>query len=465
MGKGGRDAGAVGGEAEKTLPKFTLEEIQKHRTPQDAWMVHHNKVYDVSNYMDHPGGLVIFSHAGDDMTDVFAAFHPPSAFNFMDKFLIGVVDSKGSSPQLQKDASQASFEKAYRNLRVQLKKAGMFKASSLFYTYKVLSTLALCLVSWGLVLGSDHFGVHLVGALFLALFWQQCGWLAHDFLHHQVFQNRAHGDLAGIMIGNVWQGFSVAWWKNKHNTHHSVPNLYESQPDAADGDPDIDTMPLLAWSLRMAKNADNALSRWFVSHQAFCYFPILGLARLSWLEGSFSFVFSNPLAWKTKNLDVAKQLVTNPLLEQAGLLVHYAWVFALCACTGSLVRALAFFFVATCTSGLLLAIVFGLGHNGMALYEANARPDFWKLQVTTTRNITGSPFVHWFCGGLQFQVEHHLFPSLPRHNLPRAHEIVTAFCKEQGVKYHEADLLTGTKEILSCLSEVTTEFLDEFPAM
>eukprot|EP00968_Pinguiococcus_pyrenoidosus_P016505 scaffold1596_cov302-Pinguiococcus_pyrenoidosus.AAC.74 len=224
-------------------------------------------------------------------------------------------------------------------------------------------------------------------------------------------------------------------------------------------------MPLLAWSLRMAKSADSKLSQWFMKHQAICYFPILGLARLSWLEGSFSFVFPNPLAWNTKNLDLAKKLVANPNLERAGLLVHYAWVTALCLSTGSLARAVLFFFVATCTSGLLLAIVFGLGHNGMSMYEASARPDFWKLQVTTTRNITGSPFVHWFCGGLQFQVEHHLFPTIPRHNLPKVHEIVTAFCKEQGVTYHEASIWQGTMEILDTLSSVTTDFLEEFPAM
>uniref|UniRef100_A0A7S1UKH0 Cytochrome b5 heme-binding domain-containing protein n=1 Tax=Phaeomonas parva TaxID=124430 RepID=A0A7S1UKH0_9STRA len=460
MGKGA-DAGAGLRRSSNTLAKkYTWDEINKHRTPDDAWMVYRNKVYDVSNYTDHPGGLVIFTHAGDDMTDAFAAFHPMAAYKTMEKFCIGELDLAKSSPHLQKSESQAKFEKAYRDLRVQFKKAGLFNASPVYYIWKCLSTLALCGVSWALVLNSDDFNVHLVGALFLALFWQQCGWLAHDFLHHQVFENRRLGDLAGVMIGNIWQGFDVSWWKNKHNSHHSVPNLYESSPAAQDGDPDIDTMPLLAWSYRMAKTADSKLAKWFVAHQAFCYFPILGLARLSWLEGSFSFVFPNPFAWETKNLQMAKKLVANLWLERIGLLIHYAWVGALCAQTGSLTRAITFFLVATCTSGLMLAVVFGLGHNGMSLYEANKRPDFWKLQVSTTRNITGNPFVHWFCGGLQYQVEHHLWPSLPRHSLPKANEIVRSFCKEHGVSYHEASMWQGTCEILSCLSHVTEEFLE-----
>ena len=55
-----------------------------------------------------------------------------------------------------------------------------------------------------------------------------------DFL--KVFKNRVYGDLAGVFWGNLMQGFSVGWWKNKHNTHHAVPNLHESSADAHDGE-------------------------------------------------------------------------------------------------------------------------------------------------------------------------------------------------------------------------------------
>ena len=92
--------------------------------------------------------------------------------------------------------------------------------------------------------------------------------------------------------------------------------------------------------------------------------------------------------------------------------------------------------------------------------------EFWKLQVTTTRNvITSNWFMSWFCGGMQFQVEHHLFPMLPRHNLAKVHVLVESFCKEQGVSYHEAGIIEGNVEVLQHLSQVSIEFLKEFPAM
>ena len=165
-----------------------------------------------------------------------------------------------------------------------------------------------------------------------------------------------------------------------------------------------------------------------------------------------------------------------PLLERVGILLHYVWMFALSSGFGrfGMMYSVAYFLIATCSCGLFLALVFGLGHNGMATYDADARPDFWKLQVTTTRNITGGHgfpqfFVDWLCGGLQYQVDHHLFPMMPRHNLAKTHKLVKSFCKEYGVEYHEADLVDGTVEVLKHLSNVSDDFLremiEEFPAM
>ena len=424
-----------------------------------AWLAYKGKVYDVSGWEDHPGGSVIFTHAGDDCTDVFGAFHPASALKDLSRFEIGVLD-ESRIPQKQKD-----FERAYRELRAKLIAMGLFNASPLYYVYKVLTNLAILATSVFLAVSFDSMVMHIVGAVFLGLFWQQCGWLAHDFLHHQVFKTRALGDLAGIIVGNLFQGFSVQWWKSKHNSHHAVPNLHESSPDAADGDPDIDTMPILAWTLKMAESAkDSSLGRFMIRWQAVFYFPVLLFARLAWAYQSWVFVFGGYGQHSVKGAALDRKKMAYPLLEKLALILHYTWVLAIMYHM-PLLNALVYFLVGQTSCGLMLAIVFGLGHNGMAVYPANERPDFWKLQVTTTRNVTSTPFVDWFCGGLQYQVDHHLFPMLPRHNLKKVHTLVESFCKEQGVSYHEADMLTGTIEVLEHLQKVSTEFIQEFPAM
>jgi len=471
MGKGAGSGGEKGFEPNEKnkVKKISLEELGNHRTPGDAWMSYKGRVFDVSNWTDHPGGSVIFTHAGDDFTDIFAAFHPASAIKDMDKYYIGdlddsVVPSSFSKNKFKPD-KQKAFEKAYRELRAKLVTMGMFNASYSYYLFKVLSNFGILALAIYCAVSSSSFAVHMLGALILGLFWQQSGWLAHDFLHHQVFKNRLFGDLMGVLIGDVCQGFSVAWWKSKHNTHHAVPNLHESSPAASDGDPDIDTMPILAWSLKMAEQARNSeFGRFMIRYQSIFYFPVLLFARLAWAHQSWVFVFGGVGQWSTKTAAIDRLNIQHPVLERLALIAHYLGLLYICSFM-PLLDGILYILVAQTSCGFLLALVFGLGHNGMAVYPADQRPDFWKLQVTTTRNFTSNLFTDWFCGGLQYQVEHHLFPMLPRHNLGKVHSLVASFCKEQGVTYHEANMWVGTKEILSHLSTVSREFVKEFPAM
>merc|ERR550514_1439242 len=100
----------------------------------------------------------------------------------------------------------------------------MFSSNLYYYLYKVLSNFALLGAAIYCAVKYDSLMIQLFGATLLGLFWQQSGWLAHDFLHHQVFSKRKHGDLAGVYWGNLMQGYSMQWWKNKHNGHHAVPN-------------------------------------------------------------------------------------------------------------------------------------------------------------------------------------------------------------------------------------------------
>lgn len=468
MGKGGEvQASTV------AVRKISWQEVQKHRTPDDAWMVHNNKVYDVSDWLEHPGGAVIFTHAGDDMTDIFAAFHAAGSINMMHRFYIGDLDQETT----EKDSQQIAFEKGYRDLRSKLMVMGMFKSNGWFYVYKFISTQAVWVVAVALVYFFDNVLAHMLSALVLGLFFQQCGWLAHDCLHHQVFRKRKYGDWAGIYWGNLMQGYSVQWWKNKHNGHHAVPNLHSSTAQSQDGDPDIDTMPLLAWSLKQAQSyrelqadgKDSAFTKFMIRNQAMFYFPILLLARLSWLNESFKVAYGLGAATANAELEMKVKGLQYSFLEKTCIALHYAWVFAVASGFGqwSVLYSATYFLLTTCSCGFFLALVFGLGHNGMSTYDADARPDFWKLQVTTTRNITGGhgfsqAFVDWFCGGLQYQVDHHLFPTIPRHNLRKTHDLVKSFCKEWGVKYHEADLVLGTIEVLNHLSKVADDFVIDF---
>lgn len=471
MGKGGERPPKM------AASEHAWSEVTKHRSPGDAWLVCNNKVYDVSGWHDHPGGDVIFTAAGDDATDVFTIFHGPGATKHMDQFCIGSLDAasrKTYSSQQPKTDEQVRFERGYRTLRAKMKALGLFNSSPAYYTYKMTTTLALAVAAALIVSVFNgrtwtNVAARTAAAALLGIFFQQCGWLAHEVLHHQVFSNRAMGHWFGYFWGNLAQGFSTSWWMNKHNTHHAVPNVHATGADAQNGDPDIDTMPYLAWSRPMLHLADTKFSRWMVSRQHYAYFPLLAFARISWLQQSIAYVLNldDTAGRKVKGAPGELKPVPHEKVELFLLGLHYTWYFAIAAMHPTLLDALAFVVVSNVSCGLALAIVFSLGHNGMKVYNADARPDFWKLQVTTTRNISQDRFgfTHWFCGGLDYQVEHHLFPTAPRHNLPKISQLTKNFCAEHGVKYHETGIIEGTREVLVHLHELAFEFVRDFPAM
>ena len=159
MGKGGdakigRKVSASASSRE--VQKYTWAEVKEHITPEDAWVVYQNKVYDVSNWHDHPGGAVVFTHAGDDMTDIFAAFHAQGSQAMMKKFYIGDLIPESVT---HKDQRQLDFEKGYRDLRAKLVMMGMFKSSKLFYAYKCSFNMAMWATAVAMVYFSDSFAM------------------------------------------------------------------------------------------------------------------------------------------------------------------------------------------------------------------------------------------------------------------------------------------------------------------
>lgn len=348
--------------------------------------------------------------------------------------------------------------------------------SFVYYAWKLVSTLSILGAAVFVTVTSTSFAQTMGGALLVSLFWQQCGWLAHDFGHHQVFKNRTLNDYGVLFVGNFLQAFSLEWWKNKHNTHHAIPNLHESATDAHDGDPDIDTLPFLAWSQKFIEkckeggSAASPAARFCVRNQAVLYFPILFFARITWALSSLAYAFQAKVSLfgsteeKSVALSSSNGSLRYPLLEKLLLIAHYSWYLTLAFLPNSIPTALCFIFVSQTFAGLLLAIAFGVGHNGMSIYDSDKRPGFCELQVTTTRNVDDTFFVGWFMGGLHYQIEHHLFPFVPRHSLHKVRPLVEALCKKHGVRYHSTGLLEGSVEILSYLDTVS-KGLQSFPAM
>eukprot|EP01026_Neomeris_dumetosa_P031093 TRINITY_DN2470_c0_g1_i1.p1 TRINITY_DN2470_c0_g1~~TRINITY_DN2470_c0_g1_i1.p1 ORF type:complete len:486 (-),score=56.14 TRINITY_DN2470_c0_g1_i1:998-2455(-) len=417
-------------------PTFSWAEVEKHNLPTDCWIVVKNKVYDVSEFVEkHPGGRVIKEYAGKDASDVFNAFHSKKAWQQLSEFYIGEIrDSNQLSPV------QLEYQQLYRDF----KREGLFKSNKLYYLWKVMSNQCI----WGaavftLFLGPENIGTWPsagIAAFLMAVYWQQSGWLAHDFVHHQVFPESQHvGTKIGYFLANVCQGFSVDWWKQKHNVHHALPN-YVDELDFKAVDPDINTLPLLSWSTEQLTH--EKFEQMLVRNQFYTFIPILLIARV---------------AWAAESLFNSVQLATNKkdYIELIGMCLHYAWCLGIAFYTLPAPEAVGFVLGAELLGGLLLGAVFVISHNGMEILS-DRQTDFASAQILTTRNIESSLFMDWFTGGLNYQIEHHLFPMMPRHNLAAASDRVRELCERNGLEYENKSFGQGFASIMQTLDNVAS---------
>jgi fatty acid desaturase len=270
----------------------------------------------------------------------------------------------------------------------------------------------------------------LVVAGFLALTFTQLGFLGHDAGHRQLFRSRRANDVVGLLSGNLGIGLSFGWWVHKHNQHHAHPNHEGMDPDVAAG-----AIVFSQSARRRRRGVTGLLARW----QAFLFFPLLTLEAINLHVASLRALFARGANRQLEavlfGLHVAGYLT-------AVLLVLTPW------------QALIFIAVHQGLFGIYLGCSFAPNHKGMPMPTGQDDLDFFRRQVLTARNVTGGPLVDFVLGGLNYQIEHHLFPSMPRSNLRHVQPIVRAFCAERGVPYCESTLVSSYAQALRHLHTI-----------
>jgi fatty acid desaturase len=118
------------------------------------------------------------------------------------------------------------------------------------------------------------------------------------------------------------------------------------------------------------------------------------------------------------------------------------------------VKAVAFIAIQQGLFGLYLGISFAPNHKGMPILDAADQSGFLRRQVLTSRNVKGSWLTDLALGGLNYQIEHHLFPSMPRANLRRAQPIVRDYCRQLALPYCEASFIGSYAQVLWHLDSV-----------
>ncbi len=117
-------------------------------------------------------------------------------------------------------------------------------------------------------------------------------------------------------------------------------------------------------------------------------------------------------------------------------------------------KAVAFFALQMAVFGLCLGGSFAPSHKGMPIVPPTAKIDFFRRQVLVSRNVRGGLLVDFFMGGLNYQIEHHLFPNMARPNLKRVRPLIREYCAKHEVPYTEVGLFESYGIVVSYLNNV-----------
>ena len=319
----------------------------------------------------------------------------------------------------------------------QIKEQGLLERRPGWYAGCIaVNALALAAVAAGVVALGDSWWV-LVLALPLAVLWARTAFIGHDAGHGQIAAGRRANRVLGLVHGNLLLGMSYAWWNDKHNRHHANPNHVDKDPDVGVG--------VLVWTQRQAAGRQGAARR-LTRNQARLFFPLLLLEGIALKAASVRMLWSG---------EGERRRGRGRAVEAALLLSHLTGYAALLLAAMPPGRAAVFALVHHALFGLHLGCAFAPNHKGMEMPDPDGEP--WghlRRQVLTSRNVRGGALTDWLLGGLNYQIEHHLFPSMPRPHLRPARPQVRRYCRTVGVPYTETGLLDSYGQALRHMHEV-----------
>ena len=341
------------------------------------------------------------------------------------------------TPTRPRDRAVSDFTELTRTIQA----AGLMKRRPAHYAVRLSAAVVavLGLIATIILVGDSWWQIAVAFAAAVIL--TQVAFLGHDAAHRQIFSDGRANNWTSLVLADLFVGLSHGWWQRKHTRHHANPNKIDT-------DPDID-LEVLSFTPEQAATRTSKLSIWFLNHQGWFFFPLLLLVGLALHVAAVK-----RLSSREKLEHRAAEIVMMTIRLVGGL--------ALVLLTMSWPIALVFLAVQMGVFGFYMGASFAPNHKGMPLIPKDSRLDFLRRQVLTSRNIGGGKWVDVLMGGLNHQVEHHLFPSMPRPSLRRAKPIVEAYCREHNIPYVQVSLPRSYAIIVKYLNTVGKPDRDPF---
>jgi fatty acid desaturase len=327
--------------------------------------------------------------------------------------------------------ARAESTAAYARLKATIVAQGILDRSYRFYAALCAFAFGGFAVSAWAIFSLESYGYLALACLAFSFFSVQLGGLMHDCGHRAVFSRVGNNDVLGYVCAALL-GMVFDNWKSRHNAHHAHPNQEDLDPDME--------IPFIATSDELYR-AKGGFQRWLVRYQAFYYYPLGAIVSFSNRLGSITYFLKDPSArnlWKFS-------------IWGAGVAVLFVSPFVVFP----LEKAAFVFGLVHVSSGVYLMNCFAPNHKAMPQVGKDEVMSFFEQQVITSRNVRGGFLTDLMLVGLNYQIEHHLFPSTPRNKLKLLKPHVEAACRELGVEYTESGFIETNRVLVRALRDVT----------
>lgn len=330
----------------------------------------------------------------------------------------------------------------YAGLLKDVRRQGLLERRHLYYWTQIVLAVSAFVGVWVafFALGDSWWQLGVAAALGLVV--TQFGFLGHDAAHRQIFTSASWNAWSARIFAGAFAGLSYAWWRAKHAKHHQAPNQEGIDPDIGPG--------AIAFTPAIEAARQTGFAGWFVRRQGWLFFPLLTLEGLNLHVSSIRAGLDRGSRQPWRRTELA--IVVTRLVAYVSVLVAFL----------PLPMAVAFFAVQMAVFGVCLGASFAPAHKGMPIVPPGMRLDFLRRQVLVSRNVRGNPLTDVAMGGLNYQIEHHLFPSMPRCNLKRVRPTVRAYCAREGIPYQEVGLFESYGIVVDYLNHVGLRARDPF---
>jgi len=379
--------------------RFDAADLTVQSIDRQSEMIINGRVYDVSNFIKrHPGGKVITYQLGSDASDAYNNFHVRS--KKAEKTLAS-LPSRPVDGSYDKDPLSKDFEK----LRQELIEEGYFEPNLGHVAYRCLEVVAMYWAGFSLIWN----GWWWLGATVAGIAQGRCGWLQHEGGHYSLTGNIKLDRHLQMMIYGIGCGMSGCYWRNQHNKHHTTPQKLGA-------DPDLQTLPLVAFHKIISKKGNRA----WLSMQAPLFFGgvITSLVAFGW-----QFVAHPNHSLRVKNFTELFYMAARLGLWHLAF-GHYG-----------LGASMALYAVYVAIGATYIFTNFAVSHTHKDVIPKDKHISWSLYSANHTTNCTNSAFVNWWMAYLNFQIEHHLFPSMPQYNHPKIAHRVKALFERHGVEY------------------------------